>query len=483
MTDRTWNWMRTAHRLALAGVALAGTIPIAGCLDSPDDRPDDVAAPADAVASEAVAAFHSSLANPTRGLAPEGYLATPHGYFHPSCVVAIGADEHQRADGKIEQASGAVRAVPPCRFAHFDRRGVAIAPDAVVPATASLDHQPVHQPVVEPSGAQAAEPPPQINAWVMSSTDASNGAIQRISAAWTVPPAPAINGGQTIYYFPGLEDIENVQTIVQPVLGWSGGSWTIASWNCCKDGNVTHSSPVTVKAGDSLLGSAQGTSCDSAGQCPNWSIVTTDQTTNQSTTLNTVSFGQTFDWSFGAVLEVYAVDHCAQYPASGSATFRNIAVTKVDGAAANITWPSGSATASPNCGYTYTASGSSVTLTSTATTAVRPAAPTVCGQLTAGQGLTPGKQVNSCNGRFSLTMQLDGNLVMYEGTTPLWASNTFGSTGFSAIEQTDGNFVLYDMTGHPLFATGHNRVGNRLAIQDDGNLVLYSSTNAVLWTR
>ncbi len=60
--------------------------------------------------------------------------------------------------------------------------------------------------------------------------------IEEVYSQWTVPPAPASNDGQTLYFFNGLEDINDVVSIIQPVLGWNGNglsNWSIAAWNCC----------------------------------------------------------------------------------------------------------------------------------------------------------------------------------------------------------------------------------------------------------
>jgi len=53
-----------------------------------------------------------------------------------------------------------------------------------------------------------------------------------------------------LYYFPGLEDIQDTQSILQPVLGWYWGQWTLASWNCCINGIITNSPAVNVSPGD-----------------------------------------------------------------------------------------------------------------------------------------------------------------------------------------------------------------------------------------
>ena len=105
-----------------------------------------------------------------------------------------------------------------------------------------------------------------------------------------------------------------------------------------------------------------------------------------------------------------------------------------------------------------------------------------CGTLTANQSLTSNQSLVSCDGRFDLILQGDGNLVLYEGSTALWASNTVNSGAVKATMQGDGNFVLYTSAGSPVWAS--NTAGNsgaKLSLQNDGNLVITSASGAVLW--
>jgi hypothetical protein len=105
-----------------------------------------------------------------------------------------------------------------------------------------------------------------------------------------------------------------------------------------------------------------------------------------------------------------------------------------------------------------------------------------CGQMVGGQVLTVGRSLTSCDGRFQLAMQYDGNLVLYQGASALWATGTWGSTGYAGIMQHDGNLVLYDVNQHAMFASNTwGQPGNRLALQNDGNLVVYNSGGAPVW--
>ena len=106
---------------------------------------------------------------------------------------------------------------------------------------------------------------------------------------------------------------------------------------------------------------------------------------------------------------------------------------------------------------------------------------TACGVLTGGQGLGQNQSVKSCDGRFELIQQTDGNLVLYMGAQALWAAGTFGGGGDTTAMQTDGNLVVYN-AGHALWAAGtYNNPGATLQVQDDGNLVIYNAQNQPIW--
>ena len=100
--------------------------------------------------------------------------------------------------------------------------------------------------------------------------------------------------------------------------------------------------------------------------------------------------------------------------------------------------------------------------------------------------LVADQSIDSNNGRASLVMQSDGNLVLYEnipGTDrrAWWASNTF-EAGSTAVMQGDGNLVVSGPSGSPIWAShteGHP--GALFSIQDDGNGVIYGGDGKYLW--
>jgi hypothetical protein len=114
----------------------------------------------------------------------------------------------------------------------------------------------------------------------------------------------------------------------------------------------------------------------------------------------------------------------------------------------------------------------------------QPVAPSQPDQLLPNQGLTVGQSLSSADDRFRLTLQGDGNLVLYRpGNVPLWASNTDGhSDVWDVVMQGDGNLVIYSVRGRPLWASNTSgRSGARMIVQNDGNVVVYDSANHPLW--
>ncbi|HEY5500162.1 MAG TPA: hypothetical protein VIK20_07255 [Bacteroidales bacterium] len=112
-----------------------------------------------------------------------------------------------------------------------------------------------------------------------------------------------------------------------------------------------------------------------------------------------------------------------------------------------------------------------------------PVPPSGCGTISAGYGLGVGQQFYSCDGRFLLALQSDGNLVLYQGgSTALWSSST-GNSAFGLYMQADGNLVIFSQQGVALWSSNtYGNPGSFLAIQNDGNMVIYTPQGNPIWS-
>jgi hypothetical protein len=111
-----------------------------------------------------------------------------------------------------------------------------------------------------------------------------------------------------------------------------------------------------------------------------------------------------------------------------------------------------------------------------------PKGPTAQGDtMQPGQVLNPGQSITSADGRFTFIYQTDGNLVLYLGGTPLWASGTNGLGTGTCIMQADGNLVIYSPGPNGVWASGTSSPGSRLVVQTDGNVVIYRPDGTAAW--
>lgn len=110
-----------------------------------------------------------------------------------------------------------------------------------------------------------------------------------------------------------------------------------------------------------------------------------------------------------------------------------------------------------------------------------------------GDELDPGDRRTSRNGRCTLVMQEDDNLVEYCNGRAVFATGSQPTDvpfGYStAVMQADGNFVVYAdsyVIGEPVVAgwnTGIGTPGSAMIVQDDGNIVVQAPDGTRTWSR
>lgn len=104
-------------------------------------------------------------------------------------------------------------------------------------------------------------------------------------------------------------------------------------------------------------------------------------------------------------------------------------------------------------------------------------------QLTTGQSLLPGQYLLSQDTKSVLALQTDGNGVLYKDFVAVWSTKTAKRQVSRLTMQSDGNLVLYDTTGKALWSSGTAGNSNaHLTLQTDGNLVIYSAGGSPLWS-
>lgn len=108
--------------------------------------------------------------------------------------------------------------------------------------------------------------------------------------------------------------------------------------------------------------------------------------------------------------------------------------------------------------------------------------PSTVNQLLPGEILVPGQSLQSPNGRALFALQADGDLVVSVDGNAVWGSGTGSGGSLFLTMQTDGNLVLYGPTYQLVWYQVFGQPGTRLVLQNDCNLVLYTSGGAPLWS-
>jgi len=102
--------------------------------------------------------------------------------------------------------------------------------------------------------------------------------------------------------------------------------------------------------------------------------------------------------------------------------------------------------------------------------------------LASGQRLGVGEYLVSEGGNNILTLQEDGNLVLYRSGSAVWSSNTWLNVASYLEMQSDGNLVLYNPYGNAIWnSVTQGNPGSSLKLQQDSNLVVYSDNSLPIW--
>jgi hypothetical protein len=266
---------------------------------------------------------------------PAEFVATPAGFFHPSCLKHVDA----QTTGQVHAAV----ASSPCSFPHYNAvgkpmpsadEGAGADPAAGAPAPGAN----IQAVDATPAGPAPLATTAKFSGWSMLDHTTIPLGVTKLTSQWTVPPTPA-RAGQVLFFFPGTEpsDWSHGGTILQPVLAYENAQWFVQSWNCCEEGNALYGDAVAVRPGDTIVGTNIGTNCNAAtGICNNWRIVTADATTGGQSAFDTFSFNRAHNWIFGNVFEVYDLESCDQLPSSGGLTVHNFAIWDMQGRSINV---------------------------------------------------------------------------------------------------------------------------------------------------
>ena len=89
----------------------------------------------------------------------------------------------------------------------------------------------------------------------------------------------------------------------------------------------------------------------------------------------------------------------------------------------------------------------------------------------------------SNNGKYRLTMQADGNAVLFSGTKAVWNTNTAGTGYGKFLMQPDGNTAVFSYDRNIVRWNIGKAFASPLGyvLQDDGNMGVYNTAGQALW--
>lgn len=276
-----------------------------------------------------------------------GYVVTPAGRYHRSCVHELPMGAQVTKDGEVRTPNGVINRLARCAF-------------------------PIYR---VPRGLQRQIETPTVNgyverayAWAPDSGYEYATGYTGMSASWRVPQAPATaySAPHKVYYaFPGLEPAD-FSNILQPVIqygnngAFGGAYWVMSVWTCGSTGwGCAHGNVVRIAAGDSIDASiTRGAYYSGGAGAFDWILSMRDVTANTSSGFTWgMSAATLYNYGIGGAVEVYNLTTCNEFPAVGP-TFQSV---KMHDGALNwwgpvpVTWyQSVQSNPTPNCGFGVT---------------------------------------------------------------------------------------------------------------------------------
>lgn len=106
-------------------------------------------------------------------------------------------------------------------------------------------------------------------------------------------------------------------------------------------------------------------------------------------------------------------------------------------------------------------------------------------RLNSGDVLKVGYSIISQNGQYRLTLQNNGNFVLYNlANNVIWESGTLNANVSEIVMRNDGNLVMNDYGNMSIWSTDtYGNPGAYLILQNSGNAVIYSATGGKLWSQ
>lgn len=229
--------------------------------------------------------------------ADDGYVDLPAGRYHRSCVYQVGNDDRVDRSGWVTRADGSKFKMLPCRYPTLDSR-------------------------LRRRGLDANPPSYHSASWreAIEGQVIAVRTIHRLTAQWTVPPNAAYDGTSTYYSFPGIENPDpggpdSSVFILQPVIGYSHGTWYMTSVRCNNGSNCVSSPHITVQPGDLITGVVD-TPFGCSLFCEFW-VVTKNERTGEMTRLIVTNELDNYVRYIGAAVETYGLTSCNMYPEGG----------------------------------------------------------------------------------------------------------------------------------------------------------------------